>query len=266
MKNLLTKIFIVGLNKTSKEFSNLLFRQDLQKKHEADFIKLFHQFSLASKNHKQRFALKEKDIFPNLSDNTDNTLFDTHYVYHPAWAARIVKKINPEFHVDISSTLHFCSILSTFIPVKFYDYRPAKLNLSDLESGSADLTKLYFPDNSITSLSCMHTIEHIGLGRYGDPIDYDGDLKAAAELSRVVAAGGNLLIVVPVGKSKIMFNAHRIYSYRQVIDMFKSLELKEFSLITDNAQTEGMTFNATEELSDKQNYGCGCFWFVKPKN
>jgi SAM-dependent methyltransferase len=261
--NLLTKLLKSALARTSAQFSRLLFIEEKKKEQQNNFIHKFYEFHKHSNNYHQRFILEEKDCTPLLDDDTGITTFDTHYVYHPAWAARIVKQVNPDYHVDISSTLHFCSLLSAFISVKFYDFRPAKLTLSNLESESADLTKLHFPDNSIASLSCMHTIEHIGLGRYGDPVDYDGDLKAAAELYRVLAPGGTLLMVTPVGKPKIMFNAHRIYAYRQIMEMFRDLELVEFSLVTDNALNEGMTFNATEKLSDKQNYGCGCFWFKK---
>ena len=56
-------------------------------------------------------------------------------------------------------------MVSAFIPVEFYDYRPAELSLSGLEFKHADLTHLPFADNSVESLSCMHVIEHIGLGR-----------------------------------------------------------------------------------------------------
>ena len=130
------------------------------------------------------------DVVPYLKDNTSTTGFDAHYIYHPAWATRIIKKVNPAKHIDISSTLHFCTRLSAFIPTEVYDYRPAKLNLSNLHSSSADLSKLHFADNSIESLSCMHTVEHIGLGRYGDLINPDGDIIAMKELQRVVKKGG----------------------------------------------------------------------------
>jgi ubiquinone/menaquinone biosynthesis C-methylase UbiE len=135
--------------------------------------------------------------------------------------------------VDISSILSFSTIVSAFVPVKFYDYRPAELNLNNLESGFAELKKLNFADNSIASLSCMHTIEHIGLGRYGDEIDPAGDIKSINELKRVLKPGGDLLFVTPVGKSKIEFNAHRIYSFEQILDYFSPFLLKEFSLIPD---------------------------------
>lgn len=212
---------------------------------------------------KQRFRLSIKDFYPQIRDKTIGTGFDRHYVYHVAWAIRKVLEIRPEFHTDISSSLYFCANLSAMIPTKFYDYRPANLKLSNLDCERADLTKLPFADNSIRSLSCMHTVEHIGLGRYGDPIDPDSDLKAAAELRRVLAPNGSLLFVVPVGKPKIEFNAHRIYSYDMVLEMFPGLKLKEFYLIPELEKNGDPIHDAGKELADKQNYACGCFWFTK---
>jgi len=212
-----------------------------------------------TKNDK-RFTVKTKDIYPCLKDKITNTPFDHHYIYHPAWAARILAQTKPGLHVDISSILSFSTIVSAFIPVKFYDYRPAAIKISDLESGFADLKQLSFPDSSIQSLSCMHTIEHIGLGRYGDEIDPQGDIKAINELKRVLKQGGDLLFVTPVGKPKIEFNAHRIYSFEQISDYFSPLILKEFSLIPDAG---GLIQNADPALVKEQSYGCGCFWFKK---
>jgi hypothetical protein len=130
-------------------------------------------------DHSKRFKISLKEVLPVLFENIPFTRFDTHYIYHTAWAARKVKEIGATYHTDISSSLYFSSIVSAFTPVHFYDYRPASLNLSGLTSGSANLSNLHFEDNSINSLSCMHTVEHIGLGRYGDPIDPDGDIQAA---------------------------------------------------------------------------------------
>ena len=166
-------------------------------------------------------------------------------------------------HVDISSTLTFSTILSAFIPVTFYDYRPAHLNLLNLISEKADLTQLPFANGSIQSLSCMHTIEHIGLGRYGDPVDPEGDLKAMKELERVLAPGGDFIFVTPIGKPKLQFNAHRVYSYNQIMSCFPTLSLQEFSLVPDNGLDTGIIYNASKEQADAQNYGCGLFHFKK---
>jgi len=226
------------------------------------YIADFHDFHHKSAN--KRFNIKISDLWICLSDNTNNTSFDHHYIYHPAWAARILSQTNPDYHVDISSTLNFCTLVSAFINVEFYDYRPADISLSNLKLGCTDLTSLQFDTNSIQSLSCMHTVEHIGLGRYGDPVDPDGDLIAINELKRVLAPGGNLLFVVPIGKeAKIQFNAHRIYTYDQIISYFNGLNLVEFSLITDNPDLDDFIENADPKLTELCSYGCGCFWFKK---
>lgn len=214
----------------------------------------------------KRFTLHWKDLYPQPFDKTALTGFDRHYVYHTAWAARKVREINPDKHIDIASSLYFPAITSAFIPVEFYDYRPADLVLENLTSGSADLTKLHFADDSVASLSCLHTIEHIGLGRYGDPIDPDGDRKALAELERVLAPGGSLLVVVPMGnEARIEFNAHRIYTYDLVVSAVPSLEVKEFSLIPEHAGGV-LTGDAAHQCLAQERYAAGCFWFVKPKS
>lgn len=225
------------------------------------FIRDFFSFRRQVKNG-ERFTLRWNDRYPCLDDRTATTGFDRHYIFHPAWAARILARTRPEFHVDISSSLHFCSLVSAFLPVRFYDYRPADLHLSNLTSESADLLALPFGKDTVLSLSCMHVIEHVGLGRYGDSLDPEGDLKAIAELKRVLAPGGDLLIVVPVGNPRILFNAHRIYSYEQITGYFSPLSLQEFTLISDDPAT-GLIFNALPEQVAEQRYGCGCFWFKR---
>lgn len=227
------------------------------------FIRDYFNFNKLNEQKTGRFVSRWQDRYPCLYDKTTTTSFDSHYTYHPAWAARILARNRPESHVDISSTLHFCTLISAFLPVKFYDYRPAGLHLSGLTCGTVNLLALPFADGSVCSLSCMHVVEHIGLGRYGDSLDPDGDLKAISELKRVLSVGGNLLFVVPVGTPKIMFNAHRIYSYEQVVSSFSELELIEFALIPDILQKGGLIEPATKELADAQRYGCGCFWFRK---
>jgi SAM-dependent methyltransferase len=226
-----------------------------------EFKRQFEQFvSLSDPN---RFKIRWADRYPILNEKTAQTSFDRHYIYHTAWAARCLAETKPAKHIDISSLLFFSAITSAFVPIDFYDFRPADIVLNNLTSKSANLTKLHFENNSIPSLSCMHTVEHIGLGRYGDEIDPNGDRKAMSELERVLAPGGNLFFVVPVGKDLLRFNAHRIYSYDQIVNTFTGLTLKSFSLITENFADGGLMNNPAKELTDSQDYGCGCFWFTK---
>ncbi len=228
------------------------------------FLAQFQRFQALESGRPPRFAARFGNLQPCLGEDTATTVFDRHYIYHPAWAARVLWQTRPPEHVDISSTLHFCTLVSAFLPVRFYDYRPAPLELSGLACGRADLLRLPFADGSIVSLSCMHTVEHIGLGRYGDPLDPDGDVKAMRELARVLARGGDLLLVVPVGRPRLLFNAHRIYGYDQVIGGFSGLELRQFALVPDEGEEKDFVTEATPEMAARQNFGCGCFWFRKP--
>ncbi|MCX5900060.1 MAG: DUF268 domain-containing protein [Proteobacteria bacterium] len=223
------------------------------------FKKDFYYFkSLCSHN---RFSLSWEDRYPCLNDATSTTGFDAHYVYHTAWAARVLARTHPVEHIDIGSSLYFAALVSAFVPVRFYDYRPAPLNLENLESGAADLLSLPFPDASVASLSCMHVAEHIGLGRYGDPLDPQGDLKAMGELFRILSPGGQLLFVAPVGgEARIQYNAHRVYTYHLIIEALSGLCCKEFALVTDRSE---FLEHACPEDADRQRYGCWCWLFHK---
>lgn len=224
------------------------------------FLFLVDFFKFRKINNK-RFEARWRDRYPQIYDKTSSTSFDRHYVYHTAWAARKIREINPKKHTDISSFIYFSAIASAFLPIEFYDYRPADIVLDNLESKKADLLSLPFLDNSLDSVSCMHTVEHIGLGRYGDKIDPNGDLKAIDELKRVIAPGGSLLFVVPIGKRKIAFNAHRVYSHNEIVKYFHGLSLREFVFIPE--KDGKMILNAKSDEMEKEDYGCGCFWFIK---
>lgn len=209
----------------------------------------------------QRFPpAKASERVKSLWEATSTTAFDAHYLYHVAWAVRAITRLAPAVHVDISSSLYFSATLSATVPTQFYDFRSTPLDLDNLDCGQADLTQLPFENGTLESLSCMHTIEHVGLGRYGDPIDVNGDLRAAKELSRVVAPGGTLLMVVPVGMQKIEFNTHRIYSRNKLLEMFPDFEPVETALVRDDRR---FVLNPPDEAFDDQRYGCGCFLLRK---
>src|SRR6202023_4440186 len=209
-----------------------------------------------------RFEPKQTDWFPFLNDNTTKTGFDPHYVLHTSWAARSLAKTKPQAHVSFGDSLYFVGIVSAFTSTTFCDIRESGLPFRDIEENPVDLTNLPASwTGTLQSVSCMHVLEHIGLGRYGDALDASGDRKAAAELSRVLAPGGQLLIVAPMeDPPRVRFNAHRLYSYSQVMDLFRDLSLLEFTLITN----EGEYFeNADPSLLQGREYCCGCFRYTK---
>ncbi|MFN4877912.1 MAG: DUF268 domain-containing protein [Aphanizomenon sp.] len=200
------------------------------------------------------------DTYPQVHDRTSTTPFDAHYFYVNGWAMRKIVINKPTTHVDIASQIIFSNLLAAVIPTTFLDYRPLEANLDGLSCMAGDILHLPFENNSIQSLSCLHVAEHIGLGRYGDSLDPMGTQKAAQELQRVLASGGNLYFAVPVGKPILCFNAHRIHSPEVILSYFSELELIEFSGVHDDGK-----FVNNVSLLEFQNsdYACGMFWFRK---
>ena len=200
------------------------------------------------------------DLQPCLGDWTTHTPFDAHYFYQGAWLARRVCASKVVKHVDIGSSILTMSVLSAHVETVFVDYRPLKVSLPGLTSISGNILDLPFSDESVESLSCLHVIEHIGLGRYGDLIDPQGSVKAALELQRIVSQGGKLFLSLPIGRERVCFNAHRVHAPSSVVRMFSQMRLSEFSYVDDAGR-----YHEAEQIAAASHleYGCGLFQFEK---
>ncbi len=198
------------------------------------------------------------DSYPQLWDRLPTTPFDPHYFYQGNWLARRLASAKPTQHVDIGSSVLTVGVLSAHVPTIFVDYRPLMVRQSGLNCIAASITELPFHDASLQSVSCLHVIEHIGLGRYGDPLDVDGAQRAARELQRVVASGGALYLSTPIGRERICFNAHRVFSPSTILEYFVELTLRDFSYVGDDGKLIERVNPADVPTLD---YGCGFFEF-----
>lgn len=205
--------------------------------------------------------IKIANAYPCLHDKTEFTHFDRHYFYQDIWAFRRIYESGCKHHVDVGSRIDFVGFLTAITRVTMIDIRPLLANLQNLESKKGSILQIPYASGTIRSLSCLHVAEHIGLGRYGDPLDPAGTKKAAQELSRVLSPGGNLFFSLPIGKPRLCFNAHRIHRTDQILEYFSGLTLVEFSGIDDE-----INFRVNIGIGDLDscNYGCGLFWFKKP--
>jgi len=221
------------------------------------YFRYFHDwYRYANLDNAERITLR--DACPQVHDCHAAHEFDPHYIYANGWALRRILAVRPRQHVDVASQITFPSLLAGVIPVVFVDFRPLEVKLTGLQCIGGNLLGLPFADKSVTSLSCLHVIEHIGLGRYGDPLDPQGTNKAARELSRILAPGGNLFLAVPIGRPRLCFNAHRIHSAEQICEKFSELALVEFSGVHDDGKY--VEHVGLSEFSES-NYACGFFWF-----
>lgn len=187
--------------------------------------------------------------------------FSPDYGLHTGWAARKIAALMPKSHITVSSYVYLPILVSAFVPVTFIDIRSLPITLPNLSFIRADATALPFADNSVESIDCLHSCEHYGLGRYSDTLDAQGDLKAARELSRILAPGGQLLIVLPMREIPcVRFNGERLLSFQQVVNekMFPGLTLTEFSVIH-----AGRFIHNAELKSVGMDDYTGCFAWTK---
>jgi len=201
-----------------------------------------------------------KNVFPCVNEKTNLTHFDAHYFYQDIWAFKKIQSIVPKSHVDVGSRIDFIGFLTAITNVTFIDIRPLNAKLENFISKEGDILNIPYRTGTVESLSCLHVAEHIGLGRYGDPLDPLGTQKACAELSRVLAPSGNLYFSVPVGKPRLCFNAHRIHSVKKILEYFKNLELIEFSGVDDAGN---FMENINTSIFKNSKYACGLFHFRK---
>lgn len=200
-------------------------------------------------------------LFPQIRDWTATTGFDTHYVYQGTWLFEKLLARKPREHVDVGSYIGYMGFISALFPTTFIDIRPTEAEFEGFSERKGSVLDLPYEDGEVSSLSCLHVIEHVGLGRYGDPLDLDGSIKALVELQRVLAPDGDLYLSVPSGRSATYFNAHRVFDPAVVLEALDELELVRLDAVLDGEKhVRPVTL---EQLRDN-TYACGMYWFRRP--
>ncbi|MFC7299685.1 DUF268 domain-containing protein [Herminiimonas aquatilis] len=195
-------------------------------------------------------------FFPCLNDKTSLTPMDPVYFFQDTWMARKIFELKPKYHFDVGSSAKTIGILSQFVPITMVDIRPLPLELPNLNFIKGSILDLPFEDNSIDSISSLCVVEHIGLGRYGDPIDSLGSEKSILELKRVLSIGGVILFSVPVDSSNtVYFNAHRAFTRDYILSLFHDFELLE--------EKYQYGYELIDNFVPERGFGTGLFMFKK---
>ena len=158
------------------------------------------------------------------------------YFFQDMWAAREIYRSGVKHVFDIGSRMdgYIAHLLAMEVQVTLLDIRPFPHKVEGIDFIQTDAMDMSnIPDDSIETLSSLCALEHFGLGRYGDPINYDGWKKALHAIKRKLKVGGTLYLSVPVGNAdRLQFNAHRVFRPMTIInELTPELTLHEFSYI-----------------------------------
>jgi SAM-dependent methyltransferase len=192
-----------------------------------------------------------------------------HYFHQDLLVARRIQLNNPSIHVDVGSRVDgFVAHVASFRPIDVLDIRPLSISIPNIRFVQADLMAP-INDNlvdSCDSLSCLHALEHFGLGRYGDPVNYDGYVVGLNNLYKILKKGGKFYLSVPIGPQRIEFNAHRVFSVSYLVECFADkYHIDHFSFVDDRGDLhEDMPiFDASAQDNYGCLYGCGIFEMTK---
>ena len=213
------------------------------------------------------FKLGKK--YPILNEWNDQTGSSTgHYFHQDLFIAQLIFENNPQQHIDIGSRIDgFVAHVAAYRKIKVLDIRDVKLNSKNIEFIKSDLMNIQSSlVNSVDSISSLHVLEHFGLGRYGDSIDYFGYLKGFNNITNILKKHGIFYFSVPIGLQRIEFNAHRVFSIKYLLELIKPLyNIKSFSYVDDNDNFFVNTILSEKGINDNYgcSFGCGIFELVK---
>lgn len=228
------------------------------------FVRDMQQYQILNK--RESFEVNKQALWPVISDKFDDAGIIRNYFWQDLWAAKLVFDNKPKIHYDIGSRLDgfIAHILAMGIPVKMIDIRPFPMEIVGLDTIVDDATYLrQFENNSIESLSALCSLEHFGLGRYGDPIDPEACFKCFEAIQKKLKLGGHLYLAVPVGRERLEFNAHRVFYASTIVEEFSNLKLEEYSCVSQGDIEHHVDIYKYDNDDHNGEWRYGLFHFVK---
>ncbi len=191
------------------------------------------------------------------------------YFHQDLLVARRVFLNQPVRHVDIGSRIDgFVAHLASFRQVEVLDIRELEALIPNVSYTQCDIMGALPPSlsNYCDSISCLHALEHFGLGRYGDPVRYDGYEVGFRNIHKILQPGGKFYFSVPIGPQRVEFNAHRVFALDFLVPWVESLyRIDRFSYVDDRGDLHEDAPLPAAARKDNYgcNYGCGIFELAK---
>jgi hypothetical protein len=229
----------------------------------------FRDFFILRKQLKADKDFKIKSLCPVLSEKfIESGVMSGHYFHQDLLVARMIYRHNPKKHVDIGSRIDgFVAHVASFREIEVFDIRPQRSAAKNIIFTQADMMSLpAHLAGYCDSISSLHAIEHFGLGKYGDKIDVHGHLKGLDTIYKILKKDGTFYFSVPIGKQQIVFNAHRIFALRYLLNIFKdTYKIESFSYVNDDGALCENVRLLSADIDNNFNcyYGCAIFEMTK---
>lgn len=214
------------------------------------------------------------EIVPCLHDRyEEGGAAKSEYFWQDLLVARWIHAALPNRHVDVGSRVDgFVAHVASFREIEVFDVRPISSQVPGIIFKQADFMSSGAVQIDVElggycdSLSCLHAIEHFGLGRYGDPLDPKGYELGIENLARLLKMGGILYLSTPVGQERVEFNANWVFDPRRIIFCAKAngLEVQTLTVVSDEGAPSEVSLSgdALDKLVTSR-YNLGIFVFKK---
>lgn len=217
-------------------------------------------------NKRATFNIEKKYMWPIISDKYAYAGTIGNYFWQDLWAARLIEKSGVKNHFDIGSRLDgfIAHLLAADMDVTMIDIRKFPGEIERLHTIIDDATTLHqIPNESIESMSALCSLEHFGLGRYGDTIDPEACFKCFENMQKKLKKGGRLYLSLPIGRERVEFNAHRVFYASTVVNCFSTLKLQEFSCAAENRIEYNVDIHKYDNDNHNGEWRYGLFYFIK---
>lgn len=213
------------------------------------------------------FAWGKKYAVLNERDETSGVM-SGHYFHQDLYVAQRIFANNPKRHIDIGSrTDGFVAHVASFRTIEVLDIRPQPATVKNIQFRKANLMEL--PEGMsrcCDSVSSLHAIEHFGLGRYGDPVNYLGHVHAVEAIAKMLVPGGRFYFSVPMGPQRIEFNAHRVFTLKYLLQWLSAdFTIERFSYVDDagNFHENAVLSDDVVAVDFNCHYGCAIFELIR---
>lgn len=213
-------------------------------------------------------------IMPCLHDRyEEGGVTKSEYFWQDLLVARAIYAAKPVKHVDIGSRVDgFVAHVASYREIEVFDVRPISTDIPGVIFRQADLMN---PAALLTaaegrgycdSLSCLHAIEHFGLGRYGDPINPQGYQRGIANMAQLLQPDGTFYLSTPIGQERVEFNANWVFDPRSIVRcaVAAGMTLQKLIVITSSKGAyDSAIDDATLATLTLPDYHLGLFIFTK---